>query len=73
MLGSQNSFAWRQRQEMRQLMQAHQELLTLHKELLALVGTLVQQNERTLEALDLFVDDEAEPGTYLDGTPVSRN
>lgn len=55
------------------LAQVVSQLLQMHNELLATVGTLVQQNERMLEALGMAIDDdEDEPRTYLDGTPVDR-
>jgi hypothetical protein len=48
------------------------QLLSMHQELLVLVRSLVEQNNRMLEALNESTDDdeEDEPRYYLDGSPI---
>ena len=59
--------------------QALQQLIRMHEELLAMLGAVIEQNQQVLEqnqqileALnDATDDDDREPRTYLDGTPVN--
>lgn len=41
----------------------------MHQELIALVGALIEQND-TLMGNASLTDDDDEPQTYIDGTPI---
>jgi hypothetical protein len=45
-------------------------LAQMHHDLLQMVGALIDQNKQILEALTDVVDEDDEPRTYLDGSPV---
>jgi signal-transduction protein with cAMP-binding, CBS, and nucleotidyltransferase domain len=46
------------------------QLLQMHHDLLQMVGALLEQNQQILEALTEVAEDDEEPRTYLDGSPV---
>jgi hypothetical protein len=45
-------------------------LAQMHLDLLQMVGALIDQNQQILETLTDVVDEDDEPRTYLDGSPV---